>query len=216
MTLAESIYQTHQQNRLNWYEEQIRKQTRSLAAIFIELRKDGLQPWKAGGHESYEDYCREVWGMSPRRLQQIAAGESVKALLSLEAPDLAPVIKKMPEGQVRELVATPPENRLAVLRETISRVGKMTARKIKQAKARVIEPEAPAPAAPLEPAVDKCPGGNGTDAPMIVPGLTDDYCLELSAWVTGNVEQRTGRAVTESEDADLAMRIADWLRSMGL
>ncbi len=131
MTLAESIYQTHQQNRLNWYEEQIRKQTRSLAAIFIELRKDGLQPWKAGGHESYEDYCREVWGMSPRRLQQIAAGESVKALLSLEAPDLAPVIKKMPEGQARALSAIPEARRIEVLR-TVVRAGDVTAKSIRK------------------------------------------------------------------------------------
>lgn len=124
--------------RLDWYESQIRTRAKSLAAIFVELRNDPHEPWRYA-HESYEDYCREVWHMSPRRLQQIAAGESVKALLASEAPDIAPIVQAMPEGQARVLTTIPEDKRATVMRDAVSRPGKMTAAKIKQAKARIIE-----------------------------------------------------------------------------
>lgn len=104
--------------------------------------------------------------MSPRRLQQIAAGESVKALLATEAPDLAPVVQGMREGQVRALATVPPEKRADVLREATAAPGKMTAEKIKRAKARVIDLPPPDPVLDepenLPPAAKVCPHCNGT------------------------------------------------------
>lgn len=136
--VAESIDRIKLQQRLTWYEDQIRIRSKSLAAIFLELRNDPQKPWRLS-HESYEAYCTEVWSMSPRRIQQIAAGESVKALLASEAPDIAPVVQAMPEGQARVLTTIPASKRAAVIRDAVSRPGKMTAAKIKQAKARIIE-----------------------------------------------------------------------------
>lgn len=140
MDLAQSIEQTKLRNTLNWYEDQIRTRAKSLAAIFVQLRNDPQKPWRVS-HESYEAYCLEVWNMSPRRIQQIAAGETVKALLAAEAPELAETVKKMPEGQIRALATAPPEKRAEVLRSAVEKPGKMTARKIKAAKARVIDHE---------------------------------------------------------------------------
>lgn len=164
LNIAESIQRTKLESRLKWYEEQIRARGKSFAAIFIELRNDPQQPWRLN-HDTYEDYCREVWGMTSRRLQQIAAGASVKALLASEAPDLAPVVQAMREGQMRVLVTTPSEKRVEVLRAAleISKPGEMTAAKIKKAKARVIDA---APADPViddpAPAANVCPHCQGT------------------------------------------------------
>lgn len=98
-----------------------------------------MRPWRLN-HESYEQYCSEVWGMTPRRLQQIAAGESLKALLAAEEPTLAPTLAMMPEGQTRALASVPEAKRADVLKAALAQPGKMTAAKIKKAKARVIDP----------------------------------------------------------------------------
>jgi hypothetical protein len=77
--------------------------------------------------------------MSPRRMQQLAAGETVKALLTTEAPDLAPVLESMPEAQLRELASTPAEQRQEVLRTAVKSAPKLTAKRIKLAKAKIID-----------------------------------------------------------------------------
>lgn len=143
--------------KLEWYEDEIRKRGKAFIAIFNELRNDPSKPWRVS-HESYEAYCLEVWGMSPRRLQQLAAGESLKALMLESAPDLSKVIQAMPEGQLRELAAVPELKRTDVLREAVKLEPKLTAKTIKKAKARVIDAETgkPDPEPQLE-AKETCP-----------------------------------------------------------
>lgn len=165
--IPDNIHPLYRKQRLDWYENRIRTHAKGLASVFIELRNDALQPWRIS-HASYEDYCREVWGMTPRRIQQIAAGESVKALLASEAPDIAPIVQAMPEGQIRELVTAPPEKRAEVVRMAATQPGKMTASKIKQAKARIIATEENLPMhtqgepANFPPAARVCPHCHGT------------------------------------------------------
>lgn len=149
--IAVSLEKTKRANRLKWYEEEITKRGKNLAAIFKELRDDPIKPW-SDTYPSYEIYCETVWGMTPRRIQQLAAGESVKALLASEAPDLAPILEKMPEGQLRELATTPAEKRQDVLRAATATPSKLTAKKIKAAKARIIDPATGDP----EPEEPKC------------------------------------------------------------
>jgi len=52
---------------------------------------------------------------------------------------------------------------------------------------------------------------NSTDKPTV----TTDQILELSGYVSNQVQNLTGLPVTESEDARLAIKIANWLRDLG-
>jgi len=154
--LAASIEATKRQNRLKWYEDEITKRGKSLAAIFIELRDDPLKPWKLA-HDTFDAYCAERWGLTQRRMQQLAAGESVKALLATEAPDMAETVSAMPEGQIRALASVAPEKRIEVLKTAVASTRKLTAKTIKQAKAIVIDIH-PATGEPTEPKLpERCP-----------------------------------------------------------
>jgi hypothetical protein len=157
--ITNRVQDANRKIRLDWYEGEIEKRGKLLATIFVELAADPLKPYLLT-HANFEEYCRERWSMSPRRIQQLRKGESVKALLAAEAPDLAPIIKSMPEGQVRELATAPPEKREEVLREAI-KAPKLNSRTIKQAKARVVTPE---PTFEDESPAEKtpCPHCNGT------------------------------------------------------
>ena len=77
--------------------------------------------------------------MTPRRRQQLEKGEVIKALMSEAAPELAPTIAAMPEGQVREFIAVAPEQRIEVLRAAIADPAKLKPSTIKRAKAVVLD-----------------------------------------------------------------------------
>lgn len=150
-----SVLKTKQKIRLEWYETEIRKRSRSLSTIFIELRDDGLKPWQYA-HDSYEEYCADIWSLTSRRLQQLAAGESLRTMLSDESPDMALTLNRMNEGQLRALGAVPADKRTEVLKaavETLPKGERLTAKKIKKAKARVIDNEPDIP----EPEKPRCP-----------------------------------------------------------
>ncbi len=158
--IALSIITSRRRNKLDWYEREIEKRGKSYVQIFRELHEDKDKPYLAG-HESFDAYCLDRWGLTARRVRQVMAAADSRALL----------------------VA-------------------MTAGKMKQAKARVVDPvvpEAPAPAAPLpmEPAVDKCPGGNGTDVPEIVPAEQS-----TSGFAQVNTFQRFERSDVERSDVE--------------
>jgi hypothetical protein len=136
--------------RLVWYESQLEGKFRSLAALFLELKNDKLQPWLPE-FESFEEYAEKKWGMTPRRRQQLERGEFIRLLAAENAPDIAEDIKAMPEGQVRVISKLKPPERIEVIRAAISIQPdrkKRTADTLKIAKARVIdaviEPEKPA------------------------------------------------------------------------
>lgn len=91
--------------------------------------------------------------MTLRRIQQITAGAEVKEEMKEAMPEAAHRIDTMKERAVREIVTTPPEKRMEVLRSAVSTPGKMTAAKIKLAKARIIAPTLDADThAPVSPA----------------------------------------------------------------
>lgn len=91
-------------------------------------------------HSTFEDYCRERWGMSERRARQLmSSAEVVGTIVPTGLP--APAN----EGQARELARVPEERRAEVWRETVERTnGRPTA-------AAVRETYAPPPAVEPEP-----------------------------------------------------------------
>lgn len=141
--LATSILQTRRRNKLTWYEDQIRKRAHSLAAIFKELRDDAEKPWLAS-HSDFETYCEEVWGMTSRRLLQIATGDATRAMLSGTTPEVAAIAATMNEGQLRPLAGLAPQVAAQVVEKastTAKAAGKtMTANTIRAAKAAVVDP----------------------------------------------------------------------------
>lgn len=125
--------------RLEWYEREIEKRGKAFADILRELRDDPLKPYLAT-HDSLAHYLEDRWSMTPRRQQQLTAAENVKQMLSDAAPDLAPIVQNMKEGQVRELAKVPEPERPAVLRAAIADPkGKLTGTVIKRAHAKVID-----------------------------------------------------------------------------
>lgn len=231
--ITNRVENAKRKTRLEWYEAEIEKRARSLAGIFVEMSSDPIKPYLLT-HANFEEYCHDRWKMSPRRVQQLKKGESIKALLAAEAPDLAPTIATMNEGQVRELATAPPGKRVEVLREAI-KAPKLNSGTIKQAKARVVGTEQDFPMHTTR-EIGEGPAGRSkpnlhrlmttpsviesldppTEAESNVPPaghleITDDTALELAEMVSDRVQALTGQPITESEDADLAIVIGLWL-----
>ena len=140
------------QQKLDWYESEIEKRGKALASIFIQLRDDKEKPYLRT-HANWEDYCQGRWNMTPRRILQIVAADNVRQLLAYD-PETAAIAPAMNEGQLRALSTVPPEKRIEVLKEA-KKAPKLTARTIKEAKARIIPSTKPAkPPTPPEQNLD--------------------------------------------------------------
>lgn len=142
--------------RLDWYEDEIKKRAKSLASILVQLRDDRDKPYLLT-HKSWEDYCLDRWNMTPRRTLQMTDAENVREQLSA-IPETAEIATQLNERQLRELVPVVPEKRAEILSHAVANAGPrgLTARKIKASKVRIIEPEKAA----KEPT--KCPHCHGT------------------------------------------------------
>ena len=99
-------------------------------------------------HETFEAYCDSRWSMTRRRAYQIM--ESSEAVESLP-PNLCTIVHK--EGPARELAKVPAEKRSQVV-EVAAAAGPVTAKSIKEAAAKVVEPS---PAPKLEPEPEPTP-----------------------------------------------------------
>jgi hypothetical protein len=139
-SLIENAKQKQRAVRLQWYREESVKRLNKLLDLFEELRVDALEPWRAQ-YATFEECCEAEFGVSASRVRQLRNASSVKAALLSEAPDMAPVVKNLNEGQVRELVSTPKEQRMEVLRIAIRDSGKPTPKAIRQAAIIVTTPE---------------------------------------------------------------------------
>lgn len=124
---------------LEWHEKQIEMAGQGLAKAFKNLKEDSEKPYLLT-HASFDLYCADRWGMTTRRVQQMLAGETMRLQLMEEAPEMAPRIDGMKERAIREIVTTPPEKRMEVLREAVKTPGKVTAAKLQQLKKKVLAP----------------------------------------------------------------------------
>lgn len=157
LEIADRALAGRRRQRLEYYEREIKSRTALLVLIWKELRDDALQPYLAT-HDSLEHYLIDRWRMTPRRLQQLAAGEVIRAELAAEAtPDLAPVVENLKEGVLREVKNTPPAQRMEVIAAAVRTPGRVTASKIKQARARLVEPASESDREPASPAARCCP-----------------------------------------------------------
>jgi hypothetical protein len=85
-------------------------------------------------HQTFEDYCREKWGMNRAYANHLVrASDAVKSL----PPEMATIVAT--ESQARELAKVEPEHREQVVAAAVEATGgKITAAAIKEA-AKVIE-----------------------------------------------------------------------------
>jgi hypothetical protein len=81
------------------------------------------------------------WKMTGRRVRQLIAADDARLLLLDVAPEMESEVNNLHESQLREIVTTPLERRVEVLQKAVSLPGKMTAAKIKKAKAIVLDVE---------------------------------------------------------------------------
>ena len=107
-------------------------------------------------HETFEAYCDSRWSMTRRRAYQIM--ESSEAVESLP-PNLCTIVHK--EGPARELAKVPAAQRANVV-EVAAAAGPVTAKSIKQAAAKVVEPSS-APKMEPEPEPEEQSFGSGAD-----------------------------------------------------
>jgi len=127
--------------RLAWWEKEIEIKGHGLVEAFKQMKEDPLEPWLGKGFADFEEYCKERWGMTKRRLYQIEAAQGLRDVLCEEVPELKECIERLPERAVRELSGIPKEARVEVVKEAYSTQGKPTAAKLKVIKARVLHPE---------------------------------------------------------------------------
>jgi hypothetical protein len=90
--------------------KQLDKKVRDSAAAFMECGKALLEIrsrklWKAGGHDTWQSYCREVAGMSPPHAHRIIEGSQIALELaeSLPVGNDSPPMHPVSESQVRPL-----------------------------------------------------------------------------------------------------------------
>ncbi len=123
---------------LDWHERQIEAAGQELAKKFKALKEDKQKPYLLT-HATFDLYCADRWNMTTRRVQQMLAGETMRVLLLEEAPQLADRVESMKERGLREIATTEPELRVEVFEEAASTPGKITAAKVKGAKAKVLK-----------------------------------------------------------------------------
>lgn len=145
MVTPESILATRQkidrQKRLEWNENEIRKGMNSVASSLRDIHEKKL--WQ-DGYSSFEDYCQQKFGMSRQRAYQLIGAEGNRLMLAdatAHEPELAAKARSMNDLQAAEFTKLDPAQAVEVLRDAAGQPGKLTAKKIKQAKARVVGTE---------------------------------------------------------------------------
>lgn len=133
--ISEHVLAANRKTRLAWYDKEIEKRGKALSQIFIELEQDKLNPWLAE-YPNMEAYLLDRWGMTPRRKQQLMQAHNVKEMLALEAPESASMLDSLNERQMREIVITPPEKRLEVLKAGMQ-APKRTAKAFQQVREKI-------------------------------------------------------------------------------
>lgn len=138
--IEERALTARRKTRLEWYETEIDKRGNAWLQIWRDLAADTLKPYLAT-HPSLDAYATDRWGMTPRRILQLKTADNFRAMLLQETPELAGVVNNMREGPMRELVNLPAPQAAEVIRKATEQPGKVTAKKIKMVKARIIDAE---------------------------------------------------------------------------
>lgn len=150
MDIAKSIAQTHEyiqrKNRLEWNEKQMETAIKGIASSLKDIHD--LELWQIK-YDTFDSYCKMRWGMTRQRAYQLIGAEGARLMLAdatAGEPALAEAAGKLNDYQAEQFKNVPPGKAADVLRDATSRPGKMTANKIKQAKASVIDAPPPDPA----------------------------------------------------------------------
>lgn len=137
--IAETRARIDREKRLAWNENQIRTSMNNIASSIRDIHDKKL--WE-GKFESFEAYCKERWGFSRQRAYQMIGAENNRLMLADAAnadEALKSVALHLNDGQAAEFENIPPAKAMEVLKDAVAQPGKMTAAKIKKAKARIIE-----------------------------------------------------------------------------
>ena len=135
---------------LKWNEDKMNESARAVARHLKEIHDDKLYRFD---YPSFEDYCQKKLGITRQRAHQIIGAQNARLMLEEAAsthpnPTTATEVQKAAQSlndrQAAEIAKVPPTKRVEVMIEAIKAPGRMTTGKIRQAKAKVIEPAAPA------------------------------------------------------------------------
>ena len=147
--IADTRAKIERKKRLEWNEKQIFASMKSIASSLKDIYDNEL--WK-DSFETWDEYCKTRLHLTRQRAHQLINAEDTRLLLS-DDPQVGAVAKELNDGQATALNGISKEQAVEILHEAIKRPGKMTAAKIKAAKARVIEPAPPV----AEPTLDDEP-----------------------------------------------------------
>lgn len=115
-----------ERNDLQYCEQQIEKGLRTFIEVGEALWKIREGKLYRQTHDTFEAYCKERWGFTPRRAQQLMAAGVTMSELEEETRTIVRT-----ESQARELARVEPERRQEVVEQVMSRDGKITAKGIR-------------------------------------------------------------------------------------
>lgn len=103
--------------------------------------------WKAGGHESWQDYCQEVAGMTRVHAHRLMRAARISTMLAETLPNGNTGVPVLPqsESQVRHLTKLKDESQqVEAWRKASEKAGGTpTEREVKEAVVEILEPEKP-------------------------------------------------------------------------
>lgn len=138
-SIADTRAKIERKKRLEWNEKQIFASMANIAGSLRDIHANKL--WQ-DDFATLEEYCEKRLRLTRQRVHQIINAENTRLLLSDGAePEVATAVKKLNNGQAAELNGIPKEQAVEILKDAMEQPGKMTAKKIKQAKARVVDPK---------------------------------------------------------------------------
>jgi|GEM_PF-2245920 len=138
-----SALTTQEQDELEQHEATIEQGLQSFLTVGEALMGINARRLYRAKYSSFQDYCRDRWGIGRERAYQLMGAAEVVANLST---NLSTIVDSAPanEAQARPLTALPPDQQAAAWKEAVAAApdGKPTAKHVQQA----VEARRPAPA----------------------------------------------------------------------
>jgi hypothetical protein len=93
-------------------------------------------------YETFEDYCRGQWGMSPQHARNlIKHGQILRIVEDSDDPKEKQIVSKIRESHTREVADLPPEEAAKIIVETVKKTdGKPTASAVRETRSDMEDP----------------------------------------------------------------------------
>lgn len=199
---------TAEAERLTELEQVIERGKAAFVQVGSALRTIRESRLYRQSHDTFEDYCRERWGFSKRRANQLVEAAEVIEDATVESGNncsqTPPILTPQNEGQARALSSAPKAERASVWKEAVESAPKgkdgkpkVTAKHVEQVVAKRREPV-------HEPIVNPAPTPDGNP--------WDEYNAELAS-IADMIRDVRDRMLALAARTDETGLFADWIDS---